>query len=90
MKCLRLTVSGRVQGVAFRAYAQREARALGLAGYVRNLPDEAVEIIVIGNDEQVDQLVEWAHQGPPAARVDHVQVTPIMPDAALRDFSIRY
>jgi len=66
-------VRGRVQGVFFRASAQREARRLGLTGWVKNLPDGAVEAVVEGEDEQVREFIQWAQRGPSAARVDRVE-----------------
>jgi acylphosphatase len=70
-----LVVSGRVQGVAFRAYTVDEARRLGLAGWVRNLPDGRVEAEAEGEREALEALVRWCRRGPPAARVDDVAVT---------------
>lgn len=69
MKRVRLRIEGLVQGVNFRASTQREAEALGLTGYVRNLPDGAVEALIEGDEASVDRLVEWCRQGPRGARV---------------------
>ncbi len=74
MKRVRLYISGRVQGVFFRAETQRTARNLKLTGWVRNMEDGRVEALLEGEDLSVDQMVAWCHQGPPAARVDHVDV----------------
>jgi acylphosphatase len=71
-KQVHCVVRGRVQGVFFRASAQREAKRLGLTGWVRNLADGSVEIVVEGEDEQVRELLQWAQHGPSAARVDRV------------------
>ncbi|HEX9399957.1 MAG TPA: acylphosphatase [Anaeromyxobacter sp.] len=70
-----LVVSGVVQGVSFRAYAVDEARRLGLAGWVRNLPDGRVEAEAEGPRAAVEALVAWCRSGPPAANVDDVEVT---------------
>jgi acylphosphatase len=70
---LRLLISGRVQGVFFRAAAAREAQGLGLRGWARNLADGRVEIEVEGRGGEVRMFLAWAHQGPPAARVDAVE-----------------
>lgn len=70
---LSLTISGRVQGVGFRASAYDEAQALGLAGWVRNLHSGEVEIVVEGKRENLEMLLAWAHGGPPGARVADVQ-----------------
>ena len=71
---VRLVVDGRVQGVFFRATAAREARRLGLSGWVRNLPDGRVEIVAEGERKALEMLIAWGHQGPPAARVTDVEV----------------
>lgn len=75
MKRVRAVVSGRVQGVCFRAYTRDAAERLGVCGYVRNLPDGTVEIVAEGEDGGVDALVEWARTGPAYARVTGVSVT---------------
>jgi acylphosphatase len=67
-------VSGRVQGVGFRAATLREAQALGLTGWVRNLADRRVELVATGEPEQIDRLVTWLSEGPPAADVMSVDV----------------
>lgn len=73
-KTIHITVSGRVQGVCYRAATQSTARRLGLCGTVRNLADGRVEIIAHGDSEALEQLVAWCWQGPPAARVTEVCV----------------
>lgn len=70
---LHLRLSGRVQGVFFRAATVEEARGLGLRGWVRNLPDGRVEIAAEGSRERLAMLRAWAHQGPPGARVEQVE-----------------
>ena len=74
MKQVQVTVKGRVQGVFFRAATQREARRLGLTGWVKNRGDGAVEILAEGEEISLRQLSMWAERGPSAARVDDVQV----------------
>lgn len=69
-----LAIHGLVQGVGFRWSLCMEARSLGLAGWVRNRRDGSVEARVRGSDVAVAALVEWAHYGPPAARVTSVDV----------------
>jgi acylphosphatase len=68
-----LLVSGRVQGVAFRAYTVDEARRLGVAGWVRNLPDGRVEVEAEGERPALLELVRFCERGPPAARVEDVR-----------------
>jgi acylphosphatase len=70
--CVRCRVSGRVQGVFFRASTQCEARRLGVSGYAKNLPDGSVEVLACGSEAAVAQLKEWLWVGPPAARVTAV------------------
>ncbi len=69
-----LWVTGRVQGVFFRAHAAEKALSLGLAGWVRNLPDGRVEAVAEGAPEAVEEFIAWCRQGPPASRVDDVSV----------------
>ncbi len=71
----RFFVSGRVQRVGFRYSAYRQANALGLTGYVRNLADGRVEVCAGGPDDKLNQLGEWLHQGPVLARVETVFVS---------------
>lgn len=70
----RLKIYGRVQGVGFRWSMQREAKKLGLSGWVRNLPDGTVEAVIEGDEERVEALIGWAHQGPRLAMVKKVEV----------------
>jgi acylphosphatase len=67
-------VTGRVQGVSFRAYTAREALAAGLSGWVRNLDDGRVEAAFEGAEADVRSLVDWCGRGSPGARVDGVEV----------------
>ncbi len=70
----RIWVDGCVQGVAFRASTVDEAQRLGVAGFVRNLHDGSVEVEVEGERALVEALVRWCRRGPPAARVDQIEV----------------
>ena len=69
-----LLISGRVQGVFYRASAQQEAKRLGLAGEIRNLPDGRVEAVVEGPKERIEEFIEWCKRGPPSADVEQVGV----------------
>lgn len=73
--CRRWLVSGRVQGVFFRAATRRRAVELGLSGTARNLTDGRVEVIACGADAALDDLAAWLHEGPPAAEVAAVRAT---------------
>lgn len=79
-KRVKVVITGRVQGVGFRASCQRQAVALGLTGWVRNRWDGAVEALFEGPAEAVEAMLAWCHQGPPAAYVTGVVVVPA-PDA---------
>jgi acylphosphatase len=84
-----LHVSGRVQGVSFRAATQQEAERLGVTGWVRNEPDGSVAVHAEGAQGDVDALVAWCRRGPSGSRVRNVAVR----EAAVgghRDFAIRY
>jgi acylphosphatase len=69
---LRFLVSGRVQGVFYRASAREQALALGLDGHARNLPDGRVEVLASGSSMALEALERWLWQGPPAAQVERV------------------
>lgn len=75
--CLRCLVSGRVQGVWYRASTQEQAERLGLRGYARNLPDGRVEVLACGDAAALEELKVWLWQGPPAARVDAVECSEV-------------
>ncbi len=68
-------VSGRVQGVFFRASTSHRAAELGLSGWVRNMPDGTVEVLARGDEAALEALREWLHEGPPMARVTAVLCT---------------
>ena len=72
LKQLQIHVRGRVQGVYFRASAQREARRLGLSGWVRNRPDGSVEMLAEGEELSIREPQGWAQKGQSAARVDRL------------------
>jgi acylphosphatase len=72
----RFLVSGKVQGVWFRASTRERALALGLRGHARNLADGRVEVLAIGDQVAIEQLARWLQHGPPLARVDSVRRDP--------------
>ncbi|WP_240518905.1 acylphosphatase [Leptolyngbya sp. BC1307] len=86
--CLRLLISGRVQGVGYRYSTREQASALGLVGWVRNLPDGRVEAMVEGDRPQVEEMVQWFHSGPPMAQVEAVK-SEDLPLQKFRTFEIR-
>ena len=72
--CIQLRITGRVQGVAYRAWAQRQAEALGLSGWVRNRRDGSVEALFCGPRERVQAMIESCRTGPRLAQVEDVTV----------------
>jgi acylphosphatase len=72
MSAARFYVSGKVQGVFFRASTRDQAQKLGLRGHAKNLPDGRVEVLAVGGDDAIDALERWLHEGPPMARVEGV------------------
>ena len=74
MAVKKVFISGKVQGVGFRFHAHEEAVKLGLKGWVRNLSDGRVEILVSGNEKEIKDMIKWAHRGPQTARVEKVEV----------------
>jgi acylphosphatase len=80
----RFLVSGRVQGVSFRAYTQARAQALGLRGHAHNLPDGRVEVVAEGDAAAIDALAEWLWRGSPASRVADVVREPAQPASRTR------
>jgi acylphosphatase len=87
-EALRFLVRGRVQGVGFRWFVEREAHTLGIAGWVRNNHDGSVEILAQGTREQLSGLQSRLREGPRAARVDEVEVSEARPVAGLSSFRI--
>jgi acylphosphatase len=82
VQTIRIRVSGRVQGVGYRAAMRREAQRLGLSGWVRNRVDGTVEAMAAGPDAAVTALADWARLGPPLAQVASVVVEPVEPAGA--------
>jgi acylphosphatase len=74
MKTVRLIIKGKVQGVFYRATAKDVADLLGIKGWVKNLPDNNVEITATAADQVLQKFIAWCKQGPPKARVDEVVV----------------
>jgi acylphosphatase len=72
MKAARFIVSGKVQGVCFRASTREQAQRLQLAGYAKNLPDGRVEVLAVGKEDALADLERWLWQGPPLAKVEEV------------------
>ena len=86
---VRIRVSGRVQGVGYRYFAQAKAASLGLCGWVRNTPDGAVECYVEGPKKDIEMLIQEFHKGPSLARIEHVYTEWQVPSHIFSEFSIR-
>jgi acylphosphatase len=86
---IRAVIRGRVQGVWYRGWTEAEARARGLAGWVRNLPDGAVEALFVGPAADVDAMLAACRDGPPAAQVTGIETGAADMDAAITGFRIR-
>lgn len=85
MACARFIVTGKVQGVFFRASTRDEARRLSVAGHAKNLADGSVEVVACGEAAALAELERWLQHGPPSARVDDMR-RESMPDQNLRGF----
>ncbi|MGH8111110.1 MAG: acylphosphatase [Rhodanobacteraceae bacterium] len=85
MPCARFIVTGRVQGVFFRASTRECALRLDIAGYAKNRADGSVEVVASGTQAALDGLDGWLHHGPPAARVENV-TREALPEQELRGF----
>lgn len=87
-RCLRCRISGRVQGVWFRASTRQQAGRLGLCGFAHNRPDGSVEVVACGEAAALQLLHDWLWQGPEGARVDAVQCEPLQLAQEPAGFSI--
>ena len=75
MRQIRMLVSGRVQGVFFRANTQKKAASLAVKGYAKNLDDGNVEIVAEGTEDALQQLLDFCRKGPPGSEVSNVSIT---------------
>jgi len=88
MKRAHIIISGRVQGVFFRHNANKVANKLGLKGFVRNLPDGAVEVVAEGEETKLKELLEFCRRGPLGAHVENTEVKYEEPKNEFNTFSI--
>ncbi len=87
---VRLLISGRVQGVFFRAETQSQAQRLGLTGWVRNTDDRRVEAVFEGEVGAIEKIIDWCRKGPLLSRVTGVEVFEEVPAGDFEGFAIRY
>jgi len=85
-----VVISGRVQGVWFRATTKEKAEQLGLSGWVRNTPDGCVEAVFEGEETLVNEMIEWCHRGPPLSKVENVEVKKQDSTNGFDSFSVKY
>ena len=86
----KVVVSGRVQGVFYRAYTQRAAVECGVDGYVKNLADGSVEAVFQGEADRVEQMISWCRTGSPSSSVTHVTASDLSEDKIFSGFNITY
>ena len=87
---LHLLISGRVQGVCYRAYTAEQAQKLELKGWVRNLPDGRVEVVAEGPEDRLKELATWCWSGSPWANVSEVKEEWSPSEVEFRTFGVRY
>lgn len=90
MDRIRVNVQGRVQGVSFRYYTQRQASSLGLTGWVRNEPDGSVEVLAEGNKAAISRLIDFLKVGPRSANVRNINVSWSTHNQEFDSFDIRW
>ena len=85
---VRVRITGRVQGVCFRAWTEEEARDLGVSGWVRNEADGSVQALFVGPPAAVEAILDRCREGPSAAQVDQVEKTPVAPVPEVSGFRV--
>lgn len=90
VKRIHAFISGRVQGVGFRATTRRTARKLGVKGWVKNLKDGRVETVAEGNEQAIEKFIKFLHKGSAMARVEDVEVEEEKPKREFEAFRIKY
>ncbi len=89
-KRVHIFVSGRVQGVFYRDFTRKQAKRLNITGWVRNLWDGRVEVVAEGEEEDIKKLIEELKKGPPAARVENIEIKEEETTGEFDDFEIVY
>jgi len=85
-----VVISGRVQGVWFRASTKQKAEQLGLTGWVQNTADGCVEAVFEGEENIVKEMIDWCHHGPPLAEVENVEIKNQGPTDGFKGFTVKY
>ncbi len=90
-KAVHIIVKGRVQGVGYRWFAKQVARELGIAGFVRNLPNGDVEVVAVGEEESLERFIAQLNKGPAFAYVTDLQIDPLpLEQAPYRSFEVTF
>ncbi len=89
MKQLHLRIKGKVQGVFYRDNTRKKAKELGLRGYVKNLEDGSVEVIVLGEEDKINQLIKFCKSSPGSSEVKEITIEE-QPLSPFDDFKVRY
>ena len=89
-KNVHVIISGRVQGVWFRANTRQKAEQLGITGWVRNTKEGNVEAIFEGEENQVNEMIQWCYRGPPLAKIKKVEIINQNTTNNYNEFSIKY
>jgi len=87
---VQVVISGRVQGVWFRASTKQKAEQLGINGWVKNTADGKVVALFEGDEKHVQEMIEWCHHGPPLAKVENVEVKKQPASSDFDQFAVRY
>ncbi|MCK5699076.1 MAG: acylphosphatase [Candidatus Aenigmarchaeota archaeon] len=87
MKCIHILVTGRVQGVFFRAFTKKSADECAIKGWVKNLPDSRVEAFAIGAEDKINDFLDKLRAGPPASRVDDIEVDVVAPQDTEEEYN---
>ena len=87
---IKLVITGRVQGVFFRAETKKAADRLGISGYVKNLSDGSVEAVIKGDQASVSQMIAWCRKGPAISKVQSVKMEEISSVSDFNTFDVRY
>ena len=90
MKNLEIIVSGRVQGVCYRAFVLHRANELNIKGYAKNMVNGNVKVLAIGEDSVMNAFINMLKEGPPMARIDNIQTSEIIIGEEFSGFSIKY
>lgn len=90
MPLFEIKVTGRVQGVGFRYYAQKQAKLFGLTGWVKNLSDGSVQVMVQGEKPEINTFVDYLRIGPSMARVQNISISKIEKAEDFAEFNVRY